>query len=117
MVLIVDLILFVVIYQHGNMVATQIYIFSCLILLCYECSYVCLLQFDFVDAHQKMLLSEKDYCIYAASVGVTEELDRPSGSGSSEDSGCSSRKRPRKEGLGGGGFFDLNLPAEFVDRN
>ncbi|KAL5130018.1 putative E3 ubiquitin-protein ligase ARI1 [Glycine soja] len=49
--------------------------------------------------------------------GVTEELDRPSGSGSSEDSGCSSRKRPRKEGLGGGGFFDLNLPAEFVDRN
>lgn len=65
----------------------------------------------------EILLSEKDYCIYAASVGVTEELDRPSGSGSSEDSGCSSRKRPRKEGLGGGGFFDLNLPAEFVDRN
>ncbi|KAJ1382974.1 Zinc finger, RING-type [Sesbania bispinosa] len=64
----------------------------------------------------EMLLSEKDYCIYAASVGVTEELDRPSGSGSSDDSGCSSRKRARKEGLGGG-FFDLNLPAEFVDRN
>ncbi|KAG4973854.1 hypothetical protein JHK87_030675 [Glycine soja] len=74
-------------------------------------------EFDFVDAHQKMLLSEKDYCIYAASVGVTEELDRPSGSGSSDDNGCSSRKRARKEGLGGGGFFDLNLPAEFVDRN
>ncbi|KHN06149.1 Putative E3 ubiquitin-protein ligase ARI1 [Glycine soja] len=49
--------------------------------------------------------------------GVTEELDRPSGSGSSDDNGCSSRKRARKEGLGGGGFFDLNLPAEFVDRN
>ncbi|KAL2328924.1 hypothetical protein Fmac_022351 [Flemingia macrophylla] len=64
----------------------------------------------------EMLLSEKDYCIYAASVGVTAELDRPSGSGSSDDSGCSSRKRARKEGLGGG-FFDLNLPAEFVDRN
>ncbi|KAL9296448.1 hypothetical protein ACSQ67_022344 [Phaseolus vulgaris] len=64
----------------------------------------------------EMLLSEKDYCIYAASVGVTAELDRPSGSGSSDDNGCSSRKRARKDGLGGG-FFDLNLPAEFIDRN
>lgn len=64
----------------------------------------------------EMLLSEKDYCIYAASVGVTAELDRASGSGSSDDNGCSSRKRARKDGLGGG-FFDLNLPAEFVDRN
>ncbi|QHO55328.1 putative E3 ubiquitin-protein ligase [Arachis hypogaea] len=72
--------------------------------------------FDFVDAHQKCYLVKKDYCIYAASVGVTAELDRPSGSGSSDDSGCSSRKRARKEGLGGA-FFDLNLPAEFVDRN
>ncbi|XP_027910627.1 probable E3 ubiquitin-protein ligase ARI2 isoform X1 [Vigna unguiculata] len=48
--------------------------------------------------------------------GVTAELDRASGSGSSDDNGCSSRKRARKDGLGGG-FFDLNLPAEFVDRN
>lgn len=59
----------------------------------------------------EMLLSEKDSsCIYAASVGVTAEVERP------EESGCSSRKRARKEGLGGG-FFDLNLPAEFLDRN
>jgi hypothetical protein len=54
-----------------------------------------------------MLLSEKDSCIYAASVGVTAELNQ------SEESGCSSRKRAREEG----GFFDLNLPAEVVDRN
>jgi len=54
-----------------------------------------------------MLLSEKDSCIYAASVGVTAELNQ------SEESGCSSHKRARKEG----GFFDLNLPAEVVDRN
>ncbi|XP_061358083.1 probable E3 ubiquitin-protein ligase ARI1 isoform X3 [Gastrolobium bilobum] len=50
----------------------------------------------------------------------TAEVDRPSGSGSSDEGGCSSRKRARKEGLGGGGgggFFDLNLPAELVDRN
>ncbi|XP_027354770.1 probable E3 ubiquitin-protein ligase ARI1 isoform X1 [Abrus precatorius] len=52
----------------------------------------------------------------ANNTGVTAELDRPSGSGSSDDSGCSSRKRARKESVGGG-FFDLNLPAEFVDRN
>ncbi|WJX45491.1 putative E3 ubiquitin-protein ligase ari2, variant 3 [Trifolium repens] len=39
--------------------------------------------------------------------GVTAELNQ------SEESGCSSRKRARKDG----GFFDLNLPAEFVDRN
>ncbi|KAH8498361.1 hypothetical protein Peur_073556 [Populus x canadensis] len=46
--------------------------------------------------------------------GGTSEHDRPSGSGSSDDSGCSYRKRAKKEG---GGFFDLNLPAEIVDRN
>ncbi|KAL4615643.1 putative E3 ubiquitin-protein ligase ARI2 [Castanea sativa] len=44
------------------------------------------------------------------------ELDRPSGSGSSDDSGCSSRKRARKDSPGGG-LFDLNLPAEVIDRN
>lgn len=47
-------------------------------------------------------------------VGGTSERDRPSGSGSSDDSGCSSRKRARMES---GGFFDLNLPAEVIDRN
>ncbi|KAF3435630.1 hypothetical protein FNV43_RR22721 [Rhamnella rubrinervis] len=42
--------------------------------------------------------------------GTTERV-----SGSSEESGCSSRKRARKDGLGGGGgFFDLNLPADVV---
>lgn len=54
-------------------------------------------------------------CI-CVSVGGAAEHDRPSGSGSSDDSGCSSRKRPRTEGAGGG-LFDLNLPAEVVDRN
>lgn len=43
----------------------------------------------------------------ADNTGVTAELNQ------SEESGCSSRKRARKEG----GFFDLNLPAEVVDRN
>lgn len=52
-------------------------------------------------------------CFY---VGGSSEHDRPSGSGSSDDSGCTSRKRPREEGFGDG-FFDLNLPAEVIDRN
>lgn len=47
--------------------------------------------------------------------GRTTERDQPFGSGSSDESGCSSRKRPRPDSLGGG-FFDLNLPAEIVDR-
>uniref|UniRef100_A0A2P2JJZ6 RBR-type E3 ubiquitin transferase n=2 Tax=Rhizophora mucronata TaxID=61149 RepID=A0A2P2JJZ6_RHIMU len=46
--------------------------------------------------------------------GWTPEHDRPSGSGSSDDSGCSSWKRARKED---GGYFDLNLPADIIDRN
>ncbi|XP_065624929.1 probable E3 ubiquitin-protein ligase ARI2 isoform X1 [Quercus suber] len=46
----------------------------------------------------------------------TSEVDRPSGSGSSDESGCSSRKRARKDSPGGG-LFDLNLPAEVIDRN
>ncbi|XP_015902896.2 probable E3 ubiquitin-protein ligase ARI2 [Ziziphus jujuba] len=45
-----------------------------------------------------------------ASGGTTEP-----GSGSSDESGCSSRKRARKDGVGGN-FFDLNLPADVVDR-
>ncbi|OIW08698.1 hypothetical protein TanjilG_03374 [Lupinus angustifolius] len=56
----------------------------------------------------------------ANNIGGTAEVDQPSGSRSSDDHGCSSRKRARKESVGGGsggGFFDLNLPAEFVDRN
>lgn len=49
--------------------------------------------------------------------GGTSERGRPSGLGSPDDSGCSSRKRARKEGSYGGAFFDLNLPAEVIDRN
>lgn len=45
------------------------------------------------------------------------ESDQPSGSGSSDQSGCSSRKRARVGGFGGGALFDLNLPAEVVERN
>lgn len=48
--------------------------------------------------------------------GGTSENERPSGSGSSDDSGCSSRKRAKKDGFGGS-FFDLNLPAEGIDKN
>ncbi|KAF7810951.1 putative E3 ubiquitin-protein ligase ARI1 isoform X1 [Senna tora] len=59
--------------------------------------------------------SQKDSCIYA-SVGGTANHDRPSGSGSSDESVWSSHKRARKEEAGGG-LFDLNLPAEVVDRN
>ncbi|KAI8028317.1 putative E3 ubiquitin-protein ligase ARI1 [Camellia lanceoleosa] len=44
--------------------------------------------------------------------GITKESNRPSGSGSLDESGCSSRKRPRKEST-----IDLNLPAEVIDRN
>jgi ariadne-1 len=53
-------------------------------------------------------------------LGGTAEFDQPSGSGSSDESGCPLRKRARKDGLGDGlgdGLFDLNLPAEVVDRN
>ncbi|KAJ4716447.1 RBR-type E3 ubiquitin transferase [Melia azedarach] len=48
--------------------------------------------------------------------GGTSDPDRPSGSGSSDDSGCSSQKRARKEDFVGG-FLDLNLPAEVIDRS
>ncbi|KAH9695873.1 putative E3 ubiquitin-protein ligase ARI1 [Citrus sinensis] len=48
--------------------------------------------------------------------GGTLEHDRPSGSRSSDDSGCSSQKRVRKEDCLSG-RFDLNLPAEVIDRN
>ncbi|XP_041015754.1 probable E3 ubiquitin-protein ligase ARI2 isoform X1 [Juglans microcarpa x Juglans regia] len=47
---------------------------------------------------------------------ASAESDRPSGSGCSDESGCSSRKRARKDGVGGG-LFDLNMPAEVIDRN
>lgn len=48
--------------------------------------------------------------------GGTSESDRPSGSGSSEESGFSSQKRARKDGFVDG-MFDLNLPADVTDRN
>ncbi|KAL7236716.1 hypothetical protein ACSBR1_019924 [Camellia fascicularis] len=44
--------------------------------------------------------------------GITKDSNRRSGSGSLDESGCSSRKRPRKEST-----IDLNLPAEVIDRN
>lgn len=46
------------------------------------------------------------------------ESDQPSGSGSSDQSGCSSRKQAKTSvEYGGGDLFDLNLPAEVVERN
>ncbi|CAK9161106.1 unnamed protein product [Ilex paraguariensis] len=54
------------------------------------------------------------------SVGSTTKSDQPSGSGSSDGNGCSSRKRPR-EGSLGGCPSDLNLPVKncrlYEDRN
>lgn len=58
----------------------------------------------------------KVFLTHCKMLGGTAELDRPSGSGSSDESGRPSRKRARKDSLGGG-RFDLNLPAEDVDRN
>ncbi|XP_062092773.1 probable E3 ubiquitin-protein ligase ARI1 isoform X1 [Humulus lupulus] len=60
--------------------------------------------------------SDKAMPLHCGSSGRTTESDQPSGSGSSEESGFSSRKRARTEGPGGG-FFDLNLPADNVDRS
>ncbi|XVE94091.1 hypothetical protein REPUB_Repub01dG0251000 [Reevesia pubescens] len=49
--------------------------------------------------------------------GTSGKHDRPFSFGSSDDSDCPSQKRPKKESSYGGGFFDLNLPAEVLDRN
>ncbi|WOK98483.1 putative E3 ubiquitin-protein ligase ARI2 isoform X2 [Canna indica] len=38
------------------------------------------------------------------------------GSSSSDDSGCSSRKRARTSSHSGASFFDLNMPAEVIDK-
>ncbi|PON76903.1 E3 ubiquitin ligase RBR family [Parasponia andersonii] len=72
--------------------------------------------------------SDKAVPLHCGSNGRTTESDQPSGSGSSDESGFSSRKRPRKDSSGGGkhprkdgsggGFFDLNLPAaDIVERS
>ncbi|CAN6544207.1 hypothetical protein ACFX13_035485 [Malus domestica] len=58
--------------------------------------------------------ADKGPALHCGTSGGSTELEQASGFGSSDESGCSSRKRARKEGLGGG--FDLNLPAE-VDRS
>ncbi|KAF7840909.1 putative E3 ubiquitin-protein ligase ARI1 isoform X1 [Senna tora] len=47
----------------------------------------------------------------ANNTGGTADLDRPSGSGSSDERGSSSHKRARKEDLRGD-HIDLNLPAD-----
>lgn len=47
--------------------------------------------------------------------GGLSERDRLTGL-NSDEKGCSSRKRARAEVVTGN-FFDLNLPAEVVDRN
>ncbi|KAJ8763452.1 hypothetical protein K2173_002335 [Erythroxylum novogranatense] len=52
--------------------------------------------------------------MFLSSSGGTSKQERPSDSGSSDDSGCFALKRARKED---GGYFDLNLPAEVVDRS
>ncbi|XP_071935489.1 probable E3 ubiquitin-protein ligase ARI2 isoform X1 [Coffea arabica] len=48
--------------------------------------------------------------------GWNTESDQPSASGTSDESGCPSRKRARK-GSFGCSLIDLNLPAEAIDRN
>ncbi|XP_021804396.1 probable E3 ubiquitin-protein ligase ARI1 [Prunus avium] len=59
---------------------------------------------------------DKDLRLHCGTSGGSTEPEQPSGSGSSDESGCSSRKRARKGALGGG-FFDLNLPAEVIDKS
>ncbi|TYI88323.1 hypothetical protein E1A91_D04G200300v1 [Gossypium mustelinum] len=48
--------------------------------------------------------------------GTSGKRDRSFSFGTSDDKGCPSPKQPKKESYGGG-FFDLNLPAEVLDRN
>ncbi|XP_039013085.1 probable E3 ubiquitin-protein ligase ARI2 isoform X2 [Hibiscus syriacus] len=48
--------------------------------------------------------------------GTSGKHNRSFSFGNSDDSGCPSSKQPKRESYGGG-FFDLNLPAEVLDRN
>ncbi|XP_021896701.1 probable E3 ubiquitin-protein ligase ARI2 [Carica papaya] len=52
---------------------------------------------------------------YSVKIGGTPEPDRPSGSGSSDDGGCSSNKRIKRGGRLEGVIFDLNLPPDSDD--
>ncbi|XAR72845.1 Ubiquitin--protein ligase [Bertholletia excelsa] len=69
-----------------------------------------------VCSNPKVIITEKHPSSGYQKNGIVTESGQPSGSGSSDDSGCSSRKRPRRDNLGGG-MIDLNLPAEVIDRN
>ncbi|KAL6211632.1 hypothetical protein ACLB2K_016855 [Fragaria x ananassa] len=69
-----------------------------------------------IEKASELSISDNDLPFHCGTNGGSLEPEYTSGSGSSYESGCSSRKRARKEGPGGG-FFDLNLPAEVVDRN
>ncbi|XVE67413.1 hypothetical protein DITRI_Ditri08aG0158700 [Diplodiscus trichospermus] len=59
--------------------------------------------------------STTDKCL-PSDCGTSGKRDRPVSFESPDDSGCPSQKKPKKESYGGG-FFDLNLPAEVLDRN
>lgn len=61
----------------------------------------------------KVDASDKALPPHCGSTGGTTESDQPSGSGSSDESTFSPRKRARTK-VPGGGFFDLNLPAADV---
>ncbi|XP_021300284.1 probable E3 ubiquitin-protein ligase ARI2 isoform X2 [Herrania umbratica] len=56
-----------------------------------------------------------DTCL-PSDCGTSGKHERPISLGSADDNGCPSQKRPKKETYGGA-FFDLNLPAEVLDRN
>ncbi|XP_022725118.1 probable E3 ubiquitin-protein ligase ARI2 [Durio zibethinus] len=59
--------------------------------------------------------SATDKCL-PSDCGTSGKRDRPFSFASSDDSDCPPEKQPKKESYGGG-FFDLNLPAEVLDRN
>ncbi|KAF5814359.1 putative transcription factor C2H2 family [Helianthus annuus] len=61
--------------------------------------------------------AEKRHKLEDPTNGGTSESDRPSGSGSSDEIGFSSLKRARKDDRFGDSMFDLNLPADVIDRN
>ncbi|KAB2043120.1 hypothetical protein ES319_D02G268000v1 [Gossypium barbadense] len=59
--------------------------------------------------------STTEKCV-ASDSGTSGKRDRPFGFGSSEDSGCPSQRRPKKETYGGV-FFDISMPADVLHRN
>ncbi|XVF45813.1 hypothetical protein PTKIN_Ptkin02bG0237100 [Pterospermum kingtungense] len=65
--------------------------------------------------NSKASTTATDKCL-PSDCGTSGKRDQPFSFRSSDDSGFPSQKRPKTESYGGR-FFDLNLPAEVLDRN